>query len=83
MAFSLCFFNQVCWLFVVEYHKKEFNIGGIWGNLISYFVLQPAEIENNGTLLNETGKYNKCGVDFSEKEYQGAEVINRIERKTV
>ena len=29
------------------------------------------------------GKYDKCGADFSEKEYKGAQVINQIERKTV
>ncbi len=28
-------------------------------------------------------KYDKCGVDFSEQEYKGVEVINQVERKTV
>jgi len=31
----------------------------------------------------EIVKYDKCGADFSEKEYKGAEVINNIERGTV
>jgi hypothetical protein len=29
------------------------------------------------------GKYDKCGADFSEREYKGVEVINQIDRKTV
>ena len=28
-------------------------------------------------------KYDKCGVDFSEQEYKGVEVINQVEQKTV
>ncbi len=84
LVFFLCFFSQVCWLFVVEYYKKKwFNIGQIWGNLISYFILKPEEKESNGTFSNEIEKYDKCGAEFTEKEYKGAEVINHIERRTV
>jgi hypothetical protein len=28
-------------------------------------------------------KYDKCGADFSEREYKEVEVINQIDRKTV
>ena len=28
-------------------------------------------------------KYDKCGADFSEREYKGAEIINHIDRETV
>ncbi len=56
-------------------------IGSIWGNLISYFILKPEEV--NGTLSSDIGRYNKCGADFSEREYKGAEVVNQIERRTV
>ena len=56
----------------------------IWGNLISYLVLKPEEKPYvNGTISNMTKKYHKCGADFSEKEYQSAEVVNQIDRKTV
>jgi hypothetical protein len=46
-------------------------------------VLKPIEKEYNETLSNGIIKYDKCGADFSEKEYKGAEVVNQIERKTV
>ncbi|CAF4932154.1 unnamed protein product [Rotaria socialis] len=59
-----------------------FQSSQIWGNLISYLVLKPIEKEYNDTLY-EVEKYTKCGADFSEKEYKGAEVINQIDRKTV
>ncbi|CAF2035479.1 unnamed protein product [Rotaria magnacalcarata] len=59
-----------------------FQSSQIWGNLISYLVLKPIEKEHNDTLY-EVEKYAKCGADFSEKEYKGAEVINQIDRKTV
>ena len=82
-AFSLCFFNQVSFLLLVNVKLKCFYIGQVWGNLISYLVLKPKEKQFNETLSNEIGKYSKCGADFSEKEYKGAEVVNQIERKTV
>ena len=47
--------------------------------MISYGVLKPEEVDSE----NITTKYDKCGADFSEEEYKGAEVVNRIERKTV
>jgi hypothetical protein len=83
LVYFSCFFNQVCFLFVVQYQRKLFYVGGIWGNLISYLVLKPIELETNGTTTNPVGKYDKCGADFSEQEYKGAEVVNRIDRKTV
>ena len=58
-------------------------VGQVWGNLISYLVLKPIEKQNNETINNEIGKYNRCGADFSEKEHKSAEVVNQIERKTV
>ncbi|CAF1024654.1 unnamed protein product [Rotaria sordida] len=61
-----------------------FQTAQIWGNLISYLVLKSEEKPYvNGTISNITKKYHKCGADFSEKEYQSAEVVNRIDRKTV
>jgi hypothetical protein len=63
--------------------ENFFYIGQVWGNLISYLVLKPKEKKDNETLSNEIGKYSKCGADFSEKEYKGAEVVNQIDRKTV
>ncbi|CAF2407648.1 unnamed protein product [Rotaria sp. Silwood2] len=57
--------------------------GQVWGNLISFLVLKPTEKLSNETLYNETGKYDKCGADFSEQEYKGAEVVNQIDRKTI
>ncbi len=69
---------------VVEYERKMMDsvfLASIWGNLISYFILKPEEV--NGTLSSDIGKYDKCGVEFSEQEYKGAEVINQIERRTV
>lgn len=59
------------------------SLGQVWGNLISYLVLKPVEKEANSTWANQTTKYDKCGADFSEKEYKGAEVVNQIERRTV
>ncbi|CAF4364999.1 unnamed protein product, partial [Adineta steineri] len=56
-----------------------FQSGQIWGNLISYFVLKPSEV--NGT--NITEKYDKCGAEFSEQEYKGVDVSNAIDRKTI
>jgi hypothetical protein len=63
--------------------KKNFSLGGVWGNLISYLILKPKEKGDNEIMSNQTGKYDKCGVDFSEIEYKGVEVINQIDRKTV
>ncbi|CAF0739698.1 unnamed protein product [Rotaria sordida] len=60
-----------------------FQSSQVWGNLISYLVLKPIEKQSNETLYNQIEKYNKCGVDFSEKEYKGTEVVNQIDRKTV
>jgi hypothetical protein len=37
----------------------------------------------NGTITNDMRKYDKCGADFSEREYKEVEVINQIDRKTV
>ncbi|UJR33101.1 hypothetical protein I4U23_020558 [Adineta vaga] len=60
-----------------------FQSSQVWGNLISYLVLKPKEKENNETLSMDVKIYDKCGADFSEKEYRGAEVINQIDRKTI
>ncbi|CAF0939254.1 unnamed protein product [Adineta ricciae] len=60
-----------------------FQSSQIWGNLISFLVLKPIEKDSNETLSSEIQRYNKCGVDFSEKEYKGAEVINQIDRTTI
>jgi len=84
-AYFSCFFNQVCfegkWNF---FFVCTFVLGQIWGNLISYFILTPEEEISNKTIsTNDDGKYNRCGVDFSEKEYKGAQVANQIERTTV
>lgn len=63
--------------------------GQIWGNMISYFVLTPenkASSTINGTKNNTLflfKKYDKCGADFSEQEYQSSEVANKIDRRTV
>jgi hypothetical protein len=46
-------------------------------------VLKPKEIRTNGTITSPVGRYDKCGADFSEQEYKGAEVVNQIDRKTV
>lgn len=85
LAFSLCFFNQVCLVLFFLFNIKDtlhlLSIGQVWGNLISYLVLKP--IEKTNSTLDVVEKYNKCGVDFSEKEYQGAEVVNQIDRATV
>jgi hypothetical protein len=62
---------------------NSFDLGQIWGNLISYLVLKPKEIGMNGTITNDMRKYDKCGADFSEREYKEVEVINQIDRKTV
>jgi hypothetical protein len=62
----------------------SYDIGQIWGNLISYLVLQPtANIYGNDTTNNTTGKYNKCGADFSEQEYTSADATNAIDQNTV
>ena len=58
-------------------------VGQVWGNLISYLVLKPTEATANGTRAELSGKYNKCGADFSEQEYKGVAVTNQIDRKTV
>ncbi|CAM2697677.1 unnamed protein product [Rotaria socialis] len=62
-----------------------FQTGQVWGNLISYVVLKPKETGTNGTRINTTVriKYDRCGADFTEQEYKGAEVINQIDRKTI
>ncbi|UJR14080.1 hypothetical protein I4U23_001076 [Adineta vaga] len=60
-----------------------FQSSQVWGNLISYLVLKPKEIETNGTVVDSNEKYNKCGVDFSEQEYKGIAVWNQIDRKTI
>lgn len=81
--FFMFFQSSLLNIYYLIFQKDSFNIGQIWGNLISYFILKPEEKESNGTLINEFEKYDKCGADFSEKEYKGAEVINHIERRTV
>ncbi len=83
LAYSLCFSNQVCWLSIVWYLKKWFSLGQIWGNLISYLVLKPKEIEVNGTITTLLKQYDKCGADFKEQEYKDVEIINQVDRKTV
>jgi len=45
--------------------------------------LKPKEIGTNGTITNAMRKYDKCGADFSEREYKNVEVINQVEQKTV
>ena len=60
-----------------------FHLGQIWGNLISYLVLKPKERGANGTITDAMRKYDKCGADFSEREYKSVEVINQVEPKTV
>ena len=70
---------------LVFFAKSSFvlNLGQVWGNLISYLVLKPIEIEQNNSSTTLTSKYEKCGASFSELEYKGVEVINQIDRKTV
>ena len=63
--------------------RNLFDTGQVWGNLISYLVLKPKQIQTNETAMYPLGKYDKCGADFSEREYKGVEVINQIDRKTV
>ena len=55
----------------------------MWGNLISFLVLRPIEVENNQTNASVRSRYDKCGAEFTESEYRGEEVINQIDRKTV
>ncbi len=45
--------------------------------------MKPKEIGTNGTITNAMRKYDKCGADFSEREYKNVEVINQVEQKTV
>ncbi|CAF3720182.1 unnamed protein product [Rotaria magnacalcarata] len=62
-----------------------FQSGQVWGNLISYVVRKPKETGTNETRINTTVrmKYDRCGADFTEQEYKGAEVINQIDRKPI
>jgi hypothetical protein len=93
---SLCSLNQVshsCLLhtpyhyFILFYFSH--HTAQIWGNLISYLVLTPEDKAlstingtQNNTLL-QFQMYDKCGADFNEQEYQGAQVAKKIDRKTV
>ncbi|CAF3840168.1 unnamed protein product [Rotaria magnacalcarata] len=52
---------------------------------IMYPVRKPKETGTNETRINTTVrmKYDRCGADFTEQEYKGAEVINQIDRKPI
>jgi hypothetical protein len=82
----LSFIYTLYYCFVLSsYHYT----GQIWGNMISYLVLTPENkapaiingTENNTMLIFK--RYDKCGADFSEEEYQSSEIVNKIDRRTV
>ncbi len=87
-------FNQVSHSRLLHKHQiivlsSYHYTGQIWGNLISYLVLTPedkAPSTINGTknnMLSVVTMYDKCGADFHEQEYQSADVVTKIDRKTV
>ncbi|CAM4749480.1 unnamed protein product [Rotaria magnacalcarata] len=81
--------SQIPYLLYVaaNYYPKSYIMypGHVWGNLISYVVRKPKETGTNETRINTTVrmKYDRCGADFTEQEYKGAEVINQIDRKPI
>lgn len=84
------FYQSSIYLLFIHLCKRSvlfafsYQTGQIWGNLISYFVLQPKDsTSGNGTTNITTTKYDKCGADFSQNEYTTAEATNEIDRKTV
>ena len=59
-------------------------VAQVWGNLISFLVLVPEQPKDiNGAIRNSSFKYDKCGADFSEQEYDSLIPIPTVNRTTV